>query len=120
MPKPFEGKKTRMDLTRGPIYSTLLRFSLPIFLQATASYCFFLALKGRRPRHEKLVTELSACTLGVYLIHPLMLNVFERVGLAVTPASPILSLLGVYVCLAAACFALVFILRKVPVLKRVL
>ena len=49
-----------------------------------------------------------------------MLNVFERVGLAVTPASPILSLLGVYVCLAAACFALVFILRKVPVLKRVL
>ena len=72
------------------------------------------------PRHEKLVTELSACTLGVYLIHPLMLNVFERVGLAVTPASPILSLLGVYVCLAAACFALVFILRRVPVLKRVL
>ena len=109
------------SFTRGDADGWLFHyFSVPIFLQATASYCFFLALKGRRPRHEKLVTELSACTLGVYLIHPLMLNVFERVGLAVTPASPILSLLGVYVCLAAACFALVFILRKVPVLKRVL
>ena len=109
------------SFTRGDADGWLFHyFYVPIFLQATASYCFFLALKGRRPRHEKLVTELSACTLGVYLIHPLMLNVFERVGLAVTPASPILSLLGVYVCLAAACFALVFILRKVPVLKRIL
>ena len=94
-------------------------FSLPIFLQATASYCFFLALRGKKLRHEKAVTELSACTLGVYLLHPLMINLLEHVGLTVTPAAPISSLLLFYAALALTCFAMVFILRRVPVLKRI-
>jgi hypothetical protein len=95
-------------------------FSLPGFLQTTASFCFFLALRGRRFRHEKAIAELSACTLGVYLIHPLVLNVFERFGLAVSPEAPIISLLGVFAALAAVCFAGAWIARRVPLLRRIM
>ena len=93
-------------------------FSLPTFLQSTAAYCFFLALKGRAFRRVKLVTELSACTLGVYLLHPLMINVLERLGLRPTPAAPVSSLLVFYLALALLCFALAFVLRKIPLVKR--
>lgn len=93
-------------------------FSLPTFLQATAAYCFFLALKGRAIRRVKLVTELSACTLGVYLLHPLMINVLERFRLSPTPSAPVSSLLVFYLALAAACFALTFLLRRIPLVKR--
>lgn len=95
-------------------------FSLPGFIQTTAMFCFFLALRGARFRRERAITKLSACTLGVYLIHPLMLNVLERVGIAVTPAAPVLSLLGVFALLAALCFAVVLLARGVPVLKHIL
>ena len=93
-------------------------FSLPTFLQSTAAYCFFLALKGRAFRHVKPVTELSACTLGVYLLHPLMISVLQRAGLAPTPAAPVSSLLVFYLALAASCFALTYVLRRVPLVKR--
>lgn len=93
-------------------------FSLPTFLQSTAAYCFFLALKGRTFRRVKLLTELSACTLGVYLMHPLMINVLERFGLAPTPLAPVSSLLVFYLVLALSCFALAFVLRKIPLVKR--
>ena len=95
-------------------------FSLPGFIQTTAMFCFFLALRGRRFRQEKAILALSGCTLGVYLIHPLMINLLERVGLAVTPRSPVLSLLGVTALLAALCFALVMLARRVPFLRRIL
>ena len=93
-------------------------FSLPCFLQSTASFCFFLALRGRKLHHERAAAELSACTLGVFLIHPLMINVLEKLAFTVTPAAPVLSLLVFYAALAVVCFALVLVLRKVPVLKR--
>lgn len=107
------------SLTRGVADGWLFsHFSLPGFLQTTASFCFFLALRGKRFRHEKAITELAACTLGVYLLHPLVINVFERLGFAVTPAAPVLSLLCFFAALAAVSFALVLILRRVPLLKR--
>ena len=56
--------------------------------------------------------------LPVFLIHPLMINVLEKLGFTVTPAAPVLSLLVFYAALAVVCFALVLVLRKVPVLKR--
>ena len=95
-------------------------FSLPSFLQAVSLFCFCLALKGRSFRHAKLWQALSDATLGVYLIHPLVLNVFERFGLAVTRRAPMSSLLMVCVLLTLSCFALVLAARRVPLLRRLL
>lgn len=39
----FNGKKTRIDLTRGPVFSTLLRFSLPILLGCIVTQLYNVA-----------------------------------------------------------------------------
>ena len=95
-------------------------FSLPSFIQATSVFCFCLALRGRSFRYPELWRMLSDAALGVYLIHPLMLNVFERFGFAVTRSAPASSLLLVCTALAVSCFALVLAAKRIPILRRLL
>ena len=95
-------------------------FSLPSFLQATAAFCFCLALRGHSFRYPRLWQELSDAALGVYLIHPLILNVFKRFGFAVTRDAPTSSLLLVCAALALSCFALVLAARRIPFVRRLL
>ena len=95
-------------------------FSLPSFLQASSAFCFFLALRGRRFRRGAAIARLSDATLGVYLIHPLMINVLERVGLAVTPAAPVAGLLGFFAVLAVVCFAAVLTAKRIPLIRELL
>ncbi len=95
-------------------------FSLPSFLQASTAFCFFLALKEHIFKRPKAIAVLADATLGVYLIHPLLIKVFERFGFAPTPAAPVLSLLGFWAVLAAVCFALVLLLRRLPLVRRIL
>lgn len=95
-------------------------FSLPSFIQATCIFCIFLALKEREWKHAGLIAALADCTLGVYLIHPLMINILERFGLTVTPEAPFSGLLILFVSLAVVCFALVFLAKKIPVIRKLL
>ena len=95
-------------------------FSIPSFLQASAAFCFFLALRGREFRHGTFIAKLADATLGVYLIHPLMINVLERVGLAVTPEAPVLSLLGFFAVLSVVCFAIALAARRIPDLRKIM
>ena len=95
-------------------------FSLSSFIQATSVFCFFLALKGREFRHRNIIRALADCTLGVYLIHPLMINVLELVGLGTRPSAPVSSLVLLCVVLAVSCFALVFAAKRIPLVKKLL
>ena len=83
-------------------------------------FCFFLALKGHNFKRGWLIRQLSDCTLGVYLLHPLMLNVLERFGIAVGLDHPIGSLLGVSALCAVVCFAVSYIAKKIPVIRNLL
>lgn len=95
-------------------------FSLPNFIEATAVFCFFLALKEREFKHRELIRKLADCTLGVYLIHPMMINLLERLGLAVTPAAPVSGLAVMFFALSISCFALVYIAKRIPGIRRLL
>ena len=95
-------------------------FSLPSFLQATLVFCFCLALKGHRFRSARTLAALSDAALGVYLLHPLLLNLLGRAGLAVTADAAVGSLLAVTAALAVSCFALVLALRRLPPLRHLL
>lgn len=95
-------------------------FSLPNFIQATAVMCFFLALKDLKFKHANTIRALSDCTLGVYLIHPLMINALEVLGIAASPVAPVSSLLAQLVVLAIACFALVAVAKRIPLLRKLL
>ena len=87
-------------------------FSLPNFIMASAMFCFFLALKGHAFEHAKLDTPALHCTLGVYLLHPLMLNMLERLGVAVGLEQPIGWRRGVAAPCAVLCFAVSYIAEK--------
>lgn len=92
-------------------------FSLPSFLQATSVFCFCLALKDHPFRRARALAALSDAAMGVYLIHPLVLNLLKRAGLAVVSAG---SLLGVSALLAVCCFALSLLARRIPGLRKIL
>lgn len=95
-------------------------FSFPSFIQASCIFCFFSALGGREFKHAGLIRSLSDCTLGVYLIHPMMINILGRLGLSVSAERPTVSLLGFTAVLALVCFTLVFIAKKIPFVKKLL
>ena len=94
--------------------------SLPSFIQATCIFCFFNALRGHEFKHTALIRTLSDCTLGVYLIHPLMIDLLDRVHIGMTADYPALSVTGFTALLALLCFAVTFIARKIPIVKKLL
>lgn len=95
-------------------------FSVPSFLQASLAFCFFLSLGERKLPAARPIAALADASLGVYLIHPMVLNVLERFGIRVTPAAPVVSLVGVFLLLAIVCFAFTLIARRIPGLRRIL
>lgn len=95
-------------------------FSLPNFIMASSMFCFFLALKGHAFKRGGLIYQLSDCTLGVYLLHPLMLNALERFGFAVRLEHSVGSLLGVSMLCAVVCFAVSYTAKKIPLIRNLL
>ena len=95
-------------------------FSLPNFIEATAVFCFFLSLKDRQFKKAKTIRALADCTLGVYLIHPMMINLLEKLGLVISPEAPVSGLLAVFTVLAVSCFALVAVAKRIPFVKKLL
>lgn len=95
-------------------------FSLPNFIEASAVFCFFLALKDRQFKHAGIITKLADCTLGVYLIHPMMINLLEKLGLEISPAAPVSGLFVMFAALAISCFALVYPVKHVLKMKNLM
>lgn len=88
-------------------------------VQAVCCFCFFQSLRGGRVRHPGALQELSACTLGVYLLHPFVLETLARhcIGAAYAPAGaiPLLCLL-----VLAICFAGTLVLRRIPGVRQLI
>lgn len=95
-------------------------FSLPNFIEATAVLCFFLSLKDRQFKKAGTIRALADCTLGVYLIHPMMINLLEKLGLVISPEAPVSGLAAMFVVLAVSCFALVAAAKRIPFVKKLL
>lgn len=93
-------------------------FSVPTFLQATFLFMAFLGLREHEFRQEGLICTLSDCTLGVYLLHPMVKSVFEKFGIAASTAHPVLTLLGLALLLTAVSFGITAIAKKIPLIKR--
>lgn len=95
-------------------------FSFSSFLQASCIFCFFSALGGREFKRTGLIRSLSDCTLGVYLIHPMMINLLGRLGLSVSAVRPAATLVGFTAVLALVCFALVYAAKRIPFVRKLL
>ena len=95
-------------------------FSLPNFIQASLIFCFFLSLKDKQFRHAGLIKKLADCTLGVYLIHPMMINLLEMLGLGIKQSAPVGGLMLLCFVLSISCFALVYIMKRIPIVRKLL
>jgi len=95
-------------------------FSLPNFIDATAVFCFFLSLRDRQFKRAGIIRTLSDCTLGVYLIHPMMINLLEKLGMTISPEAPVSGLLILFAVLAVSCFAAVAVAKRIPFVRKLL
>ncbi len=95
-------------------------FSLPNFILSGAMFCFFLALREHDFKHRQAIVYLSDCTLGVYLMHPLGINILERFGLGLSGDYPLLSLFVFVTVLALGCFALTALAKRIPGIRKLL
>lgn len=97
------------------------------FFNAPLVYLTFLKLfdgKSFGEKADKVITEVGMCTFGIYLIHPLFLTylpvfqkvwgVFEHGGFIRNEFGIVLSVLCVYL----MTLAIVFVLRRIPVVKK--
>lgn len=101
-------------------------FTLPSFLQATAIFCFFQTFRNNpelpegaaEEEHPRLWNELSSCTLGVYLIHPMVLETLTQIGFRVTEDNPVYKIPAVFSVTVVICFLLIFLVRRIAYIKK--
>ena len=95
-------------------------FSLPSLIQATMIFCFFQALKDREFKHPRLWAVLADATLGIYLLHPMLINILQLLGFNMSLDRPVLSVLGFTAVLALVCTLLALAGKKIPLIRKLL
>ncbi len=95
-------------------------FSVTSFLQATAMLCFFLTWKDRIPPSGRLLSALSDATLGVYLLHPMLIGIVEKTGLLPENMDLLLRLLLLFLILTATSFPLAMLAKKIPLVRKLM
>lgn len=95
-------------------------YSFVTCTQAVCIFCFFQSFRDCKIRFPKLWTELSACTLGIYLLHPFFLDLLTRKNITVLNASPVKTIPCIYLIILAGSFLTVFVIRRIPILKKII
>ncbi len=107
------------SLTLGANDERLYEYThLPVLLEAV---CLFLLFRdGKDTPLRRFVSRAAPLTLGVYLLHPLLIDQLRRIGLEPSEAP---ALLRIPVTAAAAAFGaglVTWILRRIPFLRKFL
>lgn len=92
--------------------------SLPSFVQASCIFCFFLSFRDTEFKRPALWRSLSDCTLGVYLLHPLVMKLLSLAGISPVEAHPALSVTLYTLLLALLCFSVTAAARQIPLVKK--
>lgn len=91
---------------------------------ATAGGVFLLGrrLFGRpcSMRAQKMITTLSKATFGVYLVHPLMIDVIKSLGLDTITFNPYMSVPAISILVFLSSFVVSLILNQIPFVKKYL
>ena len=88
---------------------------LPAFLSTTV---LFILGKHLPVRGSRMLRQLSGYTLGIYLLHPLMLAVGRRLGWNTLFAPPLISIPLSVALMLAVTFVPIWLLSRIPGLKK--
>ena len=83
-----------------------------------ASSCIFILCKHIKLKEYIVLTEFAKLTFGIYLLHPFVLNMFHQAGLDTLFAPAFVSVPAVVVLVTLVTAVLVFIISKVPGLRK--
>lgn len=87
-------------------------------LESIAIFCFMLSFQGKLNPAEKFLKALSGHTLGIYLLHAMVLDFLIRHQWKVSMCTPWLSIPMLTGMVFGISLLLVFIGRKIPVVRR--
>ncbi len=112
-----------VSLTAGAPDNTLIASTYPYLLASAAIFVAVRQFFAKRPHDESRVSsrvlrELSACTLGVYAIHIIVLRALMAAGLSATAFEPFLAVPLLALATIAISFAFAWLLRRIPFVGR--
>lgn len=98
------------------------------FIIAAAIFCYFRArFRDKQisngelaPKREKLLINISKCMLGVYLIHPMFIKTFYGLHLSLLEPHPIITVPIMAVIFFTLSFAIIYLFRLIPVIRKIL
>ena len=95
--------------------------SLSVFLTASAALLLSVIAKSPKPKYEGLLSQISACCWGIYLIHPLFINLLIK-AFKFNPIDFVWWITIPLSCCAlfVLCAFIIWILRKIPLLRKFL
>jgi len=88
------------------------------FLMAAGVFCCFQEKFRGQYTNNPWILKLSACMLGVYLIHPLFIKAFYGLHLTLLEPHPIIVAPIAAICFFTLSLAAVWGFRKIPYIKR--
>lgn len=86
--------------------------NLNTLLVASGMFLLFNKVVFSNSKINSIVFKLNQCCFGIYLIHPLVLKLFELIGFDIFIAPPIISILLVSISCFVFCFFIIFCLIK--------
>ena len=93
-------------------------FSILMVCIDCAVFIFFQTTKQFWSKFHKTIETLAETTLGIYLIHPMVLGRLSKMGLNVRSFNPLLSVPVVVMITAIICFICVSIMKKIPIIRK--
>ncbi len=85
-----------------------------------ACTCIFILCKHIKIKGNKMLTECAKLTFGIYLLHPFVLHLMNRMGLDTLFAPAFVSVPAVVVLVTAITAAIVFVISKIPGLRKLI
>ncbi len=105
------------DISMGALsylYPNIIFMSLGVFL----FFNDYVSKIQFSEKAQKIITELSGLTFGIYLIHVLVLKVFYRIGINLSICPHPVSMPLVSLIVFVSSMAIIFIIKKIPVLNK--
>jgi len=98
-------------------------FGLLTFILAV-TYFIILKFIGEKilVKHERVssaITLISASSLGIYLVHPIFLRVFNKLGFNVFAGPAYLMVPAVAIVTLLCSFIVIYLIQKIPVVKQI-
>ena len=105
-------------LLRSPYQGFLDNSFVPTMFLAVTIYAFFVNCNFGMPRAEKILSKISKCTFGVYIIHVLVMNLLWKLDITPSTCSsfwfvPFYALIVFVISLLVT-----FVLRRIPFVNR--